>query len=47
VSGNTIQYMVNGSVVRTTTDPGNDSYYIDTSFKDGAVTLADFEIGEL
>lgn len=47
VSGNTIQYLKNGSVVRTVNDPGNDSYYIDTSFKDGAVTLSDFEIGEL
>jgi hypothetical protein len=47
VSGNTIEYLHNGSVIRTANDPGTDSYYIDTSFKDGAVTLADFEIGEL
>lgn len=44
VSGTTIEFQLNGAPIATSTRSGTESFYIDTAFKNGAITLGDFTL---
>jgi hypothetical protein len=46
VNGTNLEYLLNGAVIYSRGISGGQNFYVDSSFKSGAVSLADFKIEE-